>query len=190
MHSLKAFLRLLSYPLVVGWAAKRQRCRCVWGVGVCWQSSPKVEWANMPWQGQAIDLQEEVLCGCVVGQKTKQTALIKQDRAEENISVGGLYYVGGYIPNSSNIIFNGLCIFIGLWISYCRGDSFGVDHRPGEWPRSAHWCVFILYTGTSIHHHWLWLSVCVSCRLGVEGDCVLRHIKHFFLPLLLTAFPW
>lgn len=73
----------------------------------------KVEWANMPWQGHAIDLQEEVFCGCVVGQKTKQTALIKQDRAEENISVGG----SCYISNSSNIIFDGLCIFIGLWIS-------------------------------------------------------------------------
>lgn len=82
----------------------------------------------MAWLGQAIDLQEEVLCGCMVGQKTKQTALIKQDRAEENISVGG----SCYIPNSSNIIFDGLCIFVGLWISYCRGDSFGVDHRPGE----------------------------------------------------------
>lgn len=96
---------------------------------MCWQSSPEVKWANMPWQGQAIDLQEEVPCGCVVREKTKpKTALIKQDRAEENISVGG----SCYIPNSSNIIFDGVCIFIGLWISCCCGDSFGVDHRPGE----------------------------------------------------------
>lgn len=160
----------------MGWAAKRQRCRCVWGVGVCWQSSSEVEWANMPWQGQAIDLLEEVLCGCMVGQKTKQTGLIKQDRAEENIFVGG----SCYIPNSSNIIFDGMCIFICLWISCCRGDSFGVDRRPGEWPRSAHWFVFILYTGTSIHHHWLWLSVCVSCRLGVGGAAVFYDTQNTF----------
>lgn len=115
----------------------------------------------------------------------------KVSRGRKQMSVRGCCN----IPNSANIIFNKVCISISLSISCLRGDSCGVGCRLGEWPQPAHWCVFTHYTGTLIHHRWLWLSVCVvdwrgGEREGDERWTVLQDKTLFFPPPLLAAFLW